>query len=207
MDRFEKKRRKTAFLGIVFSLSVLLVSSLYLQDQKEKTASAQVFHEKEVLMLPQIEHEEETVVLPMNIHAKQILSYYSSEKSEAELLDAVTEYQGVYRPSQSIGYGFDGRSFEVTAMVSGVVSDVYEDELMGKCVQVDCGYGVMITYQSLSSTALEKGNQVVQNQVIGYAGENRYHADLGIHAQITVHKDGHLMDPEELIDRKLSEIR
>ena len=88
-----------------------------------------------------------------------------------------------------------------------IVTDVYEDELMGKCVDVDHGSGLVVSYQSLSSTLLNAGDQVSQFDVIGLAGENRYYAQLGIHAQITAHLNGQLVDPESLIDRKISEIK
>ena len=202
----EKKRRKTAFAGIVLSLAVLLCSALYLKDIKDREVPELVFSENSVLMLPEIIHEDELIDLPMRINAQRVVSYFDVSKSDEELVSAVTEYQSVYRPSQSVCYSFEGKVFEVTAMASGTVSEIYTDELMGKCVEVDCGNGLLITYQSLSSVSVSLNQNVAQYDMIGLAGENSYHADLGIHAQITAHKDGKLIDPESLLHLKVEEI-
>ena len=91
-------------------------------------------------------------------------------------------------------------------MVSGTVKEVYTDALMGKSIEVDAGNGLVITYQSLSSTNVIAGEVVQQSQVLGLAGENSFNSQLGIHVQITAHKDGQLIDPESLIHQKVSEI-
>ena len=91
-------------------------------------------------------------------------------------------------------------------MVSGTVSEVYTDELMGKSVAVDVGNGLVITYQSLSNVQVIPGQMIQQFEVLGLASENKFHEDLGIHVQITAHKDGQLIDPEQLIHQKVSEI-
>jgi len=202
----EKKRRKTAFAGIVLSLAVLAVSAMYLEQQKNLMKDTEVFYEQEipVLALPEFE-KEEIIEVPMLVNADQIMNYYDASKSEGELVHALTHYEGVYRPSQSVCYSFDGKVFEVTSMISGTVTDIYEDALMGKSVEVDAGHGLVITYQSLSDVQVSKGDAVQQFQVLGLAGKNIYHEDLGIHVQITAHKDGQLIDPETLIHQKVSE--
>lgn len=199
-----KRKRRMAWMTIGLSVCVLACSMLYL-DQQRQNGTVLVFHENEVLSLPAI--VESRIEMPMNINAQKVMSYYEASKSEDELLQSVSEYEGVYRPSQSVCYSYNGKVFEVIAMFSGVVTDVYEDELMGKCVDVDHGSGLIVSYQSLSSTSLNAGDQVIQSDVIGLAGENRYYAQLGIHAQITAHLDGQLVDPESLIYRKVSEIK
>ena len=200
-----RRNRTMAWTCIALSMCVLAASMLYLQQESTLSLSVPVFEEQIVLTLPALSENE--IVLPMKVDGYKVMSYYDSSKSEAERSMAISEYEGVYRPSQSVCYSYDGKVFEVTAMISGVVSDVYEDELMGRCVEVDHGSGLVITYQSLSSTSLNVNDQVQQYDVIGLAGENRYFAQLGIHAQITAHLHGELADPESFLHCKLSEIK
>ena len=200
----EKRRIKMALSCIVLSLCMLAVSMMYLKQQRSLTQSEPVFQQSEVLNLPEI--EERVVELPMRVNAQKVMNYYDSSKSDAEKSMAVSEYEGVYRPSHSVCYSYDGKVFEVTAMAAGMVIDVYEDELMGRCVEVDHGNGLVITYQSLSSTPLHPDDIIMQYDLIGTAGENRYYAQLGIHAQITAHVNGQLVDPESLLQCKVSEI-
>ena len=199
-----KRNRTVAWTCIALSLCVLAVSMLYLDQQTTLNLSVPVFEENAVLTLPAL--SENRIAMPMRIDAYKVMNYYDASKSEADRSMAVSEYEGVYRPSQSVCYSYEGKVFEVTAMISGVVTDIYEDELMGRCVEVDHGSGLVITYQSLSSTSLNINDQVHQYDVIGLAGENRYYSQLGIHAQISAHLHGELVDPESLIECKLSEI-
>ena len=200
-----KRNRTMAWTCIVLSLCVLAVSMLYLDQQSTLNLSLPVFEESEVLMLPEL--KENRIDVPMLVDGYKVMSYYDASKSEAERSMAISEYEGVYRPSQSVCYSYDGKVFEVTAMISGVVIDVYEDELMGRCVEVDHGSGFVVTYQSLSSIAVLVGDSLNQYDVIGLAGENRYFSQLGIHAQITAHLNGELVDPEAFLQLKVSEIK
>ncbi len=201
------KKRRNLFVGLFgLSLAMLLISVLYLDEQKKQVKTELVFQEKEVLQLPVIEKSEELIEVPMKVNAEKVISFYESGKDENELMQAVSEYQGIWRPSQSVCYSFSNKVFEITAMVSGTVSEIYQDELMGKCVEVDCGNGLVITYQSLSNVNVLVNQAVRQFEVIGLAGENSYHAALGVHAQITAHLNGELIDPEQLIHNKVSEL-
>lgn len=201
------KKRRNLFFGLFgLSLAMLLISVLYLEEQKKQQDTELVFQQTEVLHLPVIEKSEELIEVPMKVNAEQVISFYESSKEDDELMKAVSEYQGIWRPSQSVCYSFSNKVFEVTAMVSGTVKEVYQDELMGKCVEVDSGNGLVITYQSLSNANVLPNQEVRQFEVIGLAGENSYHAALGVHAQITAHLNGKLIDPEGLIHRKVSEL-
>ena len=201
------KKRRNLFCGLLgISLAVLMTSALYLQEIKKQEESAAVFQVDDVLNLPVVSVHEELIEVPMKINANLIVSYFDSSKSEEELMNSVTEFEGVWRPSQSVCYSFEDKVFEVTAMVSGKVTDVYQDELMGKCVEVDCGNGLVITYQSLSSTNLAVDQKISQFDLIGLAGENSYYSELGIHAQVTAHLNGKLIDPESLLQTKVSDL-
>ena len=168
--------------------------------------SETVFQTNEVLHLPVVSVEEERIEVPMKINAERIVGFFDSSKSEDELMSSVTEFEGVWRPSQSVCYSFSNKVFEVTAMASGKVTDVYQDDLMGKCVEVDCGNGLVITYQSLSSTNVAVNQKISQFDLIGLAGENSYYSQLGIHAQVSAHLNGKLIDPESLLQVKVSDL-
>ena len=201
------KRKRNLFYGLLgLSLAVLMVSALYLEEIKKQESAENVFQSREVLSLPVVSVQEQVIELPMRVNANLLVGYFDSSKSEDELMKAVTEFEGVWRPSQSVCYGFSNKVFEITAMISGKVTDIYQDELMGKCVEVDSGQGLVITYQSLSQTNVVLNQEVAQFDLIGLAGENSYHSDLGVHAQITAHLNGRLIDPESLIECKISDL-
>ena len=150
---------------------------------------------------------DETVAAPFAINAKEVLHFFDKTKSEDVLSQAVTEFEGVYRPNQGLDYAYDGKVFEATAMLGGTVTEVKEDAMFGKSVTVKTGEDLEITYQSLSQVSVKKDQVVNQNDVLGLAGENVYNKDLGIHLHVVVQKDGKLIDPATVIGMKPAEIK
>lgn len=65
------------------------------------------------------------------------------------LSQAVTEFEGVYRPNQGLDYAYDRKVFEATAMLGGTVTEVKEDAMFGKSVTVKTGEDLEITLSEL----------------------------------------------------------
>ena len=143
--------------------------------------------------------------MPYTINATTLTHFFDSSKDPSILENAVVEFEGVYRPSQGVDYGFENQVFEVNAMLSGEVIEIRDDSLMGKSVTVQ-SKEVLITYQSLSAVSVEEGQQIAQHALIGLAGENLYNSSLGIHLHVVAEKEGKLIDPASLIGLKISEL-
>lgn len=145
----------------------------------------------------------ETLIIPVDKKVP-IVRYYYEEGSENNN-QALDYFEGVYRKSQGIDYGQE-ESFEVVASLSGVVSDIKEDTILGLCVTIDCENNLQLVYQSLSNVGLKKGDSVAQGSLIGESGHSIYEADLGNHLHFMVLKDGQAINPLKLFDKKVSEI-
>ena len=212
MYMYEKKSTKgKATAVILMTMILILISGFFI-------ANSTLFNNKPVLPvnqpdavaslhIPVVLPTDETVAAPFAINAKEVLHFFDKTKSEDVLSQAVTEFEGVYRPNQGLDYAYDGKVFEATAMLGGTVTEVKEDAMFGKSVTVKTGEDLEITYQSLSQVSVKKDQVVNQNDVLGLAGENIYNKDLGIHLHVVVQKDGKLIDPATVIGMKPAEIK
>lgn len=205
---YERKSNKTKVtLMVGFTILFLFVCALLVwqQNNDQVLSVAKEENQNVRLNLPLVTHEE-SITLPYAINASVLTHFFDASKDKDILENAVVEFEGVYRPSQGVDYGFDDKVFEVTAMVSGTVIDIKEDSLMGKSVIVE-SEGITITYQSLSAVSVEKGDVIGQSTVLGLAGENLISQELGIHLHVVAEKDGKLIDPASLIGQKISDIQ
>lgn len=212
MYMYEKKSTKgKAAAVILLTLILILISGFFIANSTlfDKQPVVPISQQEIVpsLKIPTVELKDEIVKAPYAINAKTVLHYFDKEKSEDILAQAVTEFEGVYRPNQGIDYAYDGKVFEATAMLGGIVKEVKEDAMFGKSVTVETADGLQVTYQSLSQVSVKKDQTISQGDVIGLAGENIYNKDLGIHLHVVVQKDGKLIDPETVVGKKPSEIK
>lgn len=209
---YEKKNAKgKAAAAVLLTLLLILIFGVFIANSSLfKTGTVLPVSQTNVvqsLKIPSVKVSDEVVNTPYMINAKTALHYFDGTKSDDLLNKAVTEFEGVYRPNQGIDYSYDGKVFETVAMLGGVVSEVKEDPLFGKTVTVTSAQNIEITYQSLSQVSVKKDQTIKQNDVIGLAGENIYNKDLGIHLHVVVLKDGKLVDPENVVGKKPTEIK
>ena len=124
MYMYEKKSTKgKATAVILITMILILISGFFI-------ANSTLFNNKPVLPvnqpdavaslhIPVVLPADETVAAPFAINAKEVLHFFDKTKSEDVLSQAVTEFEGVYRPNQGLDYAYDGKVFEATAMLGG----------------------------------------------------------------------------------------
>ena len=202
MILYEKKNKKAkritlvlGFLGLI-ALGVVGFNQL---NQKEDV----VFNDKLVLKLPDFEEEKEVVetkvrfILPYDT-GKKVIDYFDGKSKE---IISVVEFEGIYRPSLGVDISNNGESFNVYSASDGVVLEVINDTLLGNGIKIQSGEYI-ITYQSLESISLKKGDVVKQKDVLGKSSSNLYKASLKNHLHIAVEKNGVKIDPNSIISFK-----
>lgn len=90
---------------------------------------------------------------------------------------------------------------QVVAALSGIVQEVYNDELWGIVIIVDHGHGLMTKYANLSTADMVKeGIKVNKGDVIGKVGKTAsIEMMMKPHIHFEVIKDGISIDPKEHI--------
>src|SRR5699024_3647961 len=100
----------------------------------------------------------------------------------------------------------EGEAFDVDASLSGTVTDVKEDPLLGNVVVVSQGNDVMTYYASLIEVEVIADSEFNQVYAIGTSGKNLFGKDSGTHVHFELRKDGKEVDPESFFNQPVSEL-
>jgi stage II sporulation protein Q len=128
----------------------------------------------------------------------------SSEEQEA----ALVSYGNTFQPNTGLDIAMNnGEAFEVVAALSGTVTKVQEDSLLGNVIEVEHDNNVVTRYQSLTDIAVEVGAQVAQGQVIAKAGQSLLNEEAGVHVHFEIRKDGTPVNPSSYFDKPVSAVQ
>ena len=122
--------------------------------------------------------------------------YYKAEDDEDTQKNALMYYDKTYMPSTGILYSSE-EVFDVYSVLNGEVTDVGEDNILGKYIELNHGNGVKTLYYSLSETNVTKGTSVDKGDVIGISGTNKLENSLNNNLIFESYIDGKLIDPED----------
>ncbi len=163
------------------------------QDQE----SVPVTGQEENLQMPVASEQQTTVVT-------KFFDYDASKEAQES---ALVLYNNKYYQSEGIDLAkANGETFDVTASLSGTVTEVKEDPLYGNVVQISHDDKVSTVYASLSEVKVEAGSEVKQGDVIGQAGQNSFGKADGVHVHFEVRKDGEPLNPEDFFGKAVSKI-
>ena len=93
--------------------------------------------------------------------------------------------------------------FDVISVLDGTVTDVKEDETLGKIVEVKHDNNYVSIYQSLKEVSVKKGDTVTQGQVLGKSGTNELDKEIGNHLHFEFYVNGQVVDPTLYLDKEL----
>ncbi len=91
---------------------------------------------------------------------------------------------------------------QVFATADGKVKKCRYSETYGNVIEIDHGYGLITLYAHLSKMSVQKGEQVVRGQDIGYVGNTGL--STGSHLHYEVHVNGAEVDPVKYYFQDLS---
>ena len=150
--------------------------------------------------------EEEKIQNPYSSSKVKIdKNYYETESSKEEQESSIIFYDGTYMQNSGVHYMSD-ETFDVIAMMSGTVSNVTDDPLLGKSVEIRNSNELIVMYQSLSEINLKKGDIVSQGQVIGKSGSCKLYGEIANGLQIEMYKNGTIINPIKTINKSIKEI-
>lgn len=143
----------------------------------------------------------ESMEWPVNKEALSVETPFFDEKLPAtEQENALVLVDNKYLPSTGIDFADpDGKTFDVTAALSGTVSKVYQHPTNGLTVEISHGEELSTVYQSVSDVTVKEGDEVRQGTVIASAGRNELQKDLGIHLHYETWVNGEAVNPGSFI--------
>jgi stage II sporulation protein Q len=128
--------------------------------------------------------------------------FYDSKASNEVRQAAMIQYNETLMPNVGIDLkGNNGESFDVVAALSGKVTEVQQDPIVGNLVEITHSNGLVTVYQSLANVSVAKDAQVKQGDVIAKAGRNDLGKEEGVHLHFEVRQGsgGAALNPETLL--------
>ena len=104
---------------------------------------------------------------------------------------------GDYRSHLGIDFSCK-KDAKVLAMSDGVVSDIYDDDRMGKVVIVDCGT-FMIYYSGLDNVKVNVNDTVSKGDLVSNVGDMPCESQDGCHLHVAIRVNGSYIDPLSVI--------
>lgn len=216
IKRFFKKRWVIPAIYIA-SAAIILTGVLWYQSSNDSSSNkidykATDISGKKINEEPAIEVNRamENFVMPVsNVESVKIQKpFYEYDGKKEEQVAALVEYNNSYHPNTGIDITMkDGKTFDVMASLSGTVTDVKEDSLLGNVIEIEHDKGIVTQYQSVTDIAVEPGDEVEQGQAIAKAGKSLYNEEAGIHLHFEIRKDNIAVNPNDYFNKPLSTLQ
>lgn len=202
-------RKKWFFPSLYLTLAALLISAVVWyqntgNDQAEQDIDvileqsedyAPIADEDAVPVMDQQEVVQMPIANPEE--AEIVTKFFDYEAEESEKENALIHYNNRYYQSTGVDIAqADNEGFDVVASLSGMVTEVKQDPLMGNIVVLEHGNDITTYYASLDEVSVEAGSEVKQGDVVGTAGRNIFGSDKGTHVHFEIQMADKKLNPE-----------
>lgn len=147
------------------------------------------------------------MIYPYNDLSTSIGKKYYDYKGEAsEQEKSIIYHQNTYIQNSGIDFT-NNQTFDVVAVLDGTITNIKEDKLLGKIVEINHNNEYVSIYQSLSEVNVKKGDNVSQGQILGKSGTNELDKDLGNHLHFELYIGGQIVDPLLYLDKEITKAK
>ena len=189
-----------AITGIIFG-TAMLSNSLKNKDTYEEPTSYvndTILEEDQAVI-----NETTKMINPYTDTTVTIGKNYYDYKADAKTQEkSIIYHDNTYLQNSGTDFIIQN-TFYVVAVLDGSVTDVKEDETLGKVVEIKHDNGYVSIYQSLSEVSVKKGDIITQGQVIGKSGTNELDKDIGNHLHFELYVNGQVVDPTLYLNKEL----
>lgn len=214
--RFFKKRWAVPAIYIA-SAAIILTAVLWYQNSNSATDSSN--YDYKATDLPgkkqngpaiEVNRLMENFLMPVKEADSTVIKrhFYDMDGKPEEQEAALVFYNNRYHPNTGIDIAReDGETFDVVAALSGKVTKVAEDLLLGNVIEIEHDKGIVTQYQSVNEIIVEVGDEVKQGQAIAKAGESMFDEEAAVHVHFEIRKDGVAVNPHNYFQKPLSALQ
>ena len=189
-------------IGIVsIMLGVAMLQKTLIPEQEELPTSYvtnTIFEEEQPVI-----HETTKILNPYLDENVTIGKNYYDYKADSKTQEnSIIYHDNTYMQNSGVDF-VNKNTFDVISILEGSVTDVKEDETLGKVIEIKHDNNYISLYQSLSEVSVKKGDMVKQGQVIGKSGTNELDKELGNHLHFELYLDGQVVNPTLYLNKEL----
>ena len=210
-----RKIKDSVIYGIYIVSFILILASIYLmglssnskmksEDTPNKYVSKSIFDNTVSVVSQTKNFKFIKPVTREDITIKK--TYYDKDSDEKEQENAIIYYENTYMQSTGILYT-SNTSFDVSAVYDGTVTEIKEDDLLGKTIVITHENGMSSIYQSLSEVKVNQNDQVKQGDTIASSGVSNLFKDDENSLYFEMVNDGKNINPLLCYDKTISEIK
>ena len=130
-------------------------------------------------------------------------NYYDYKASSTEQENSIIYHENTYIQNSGVDF-MHKEPFNVISILAGTVTNVKEDELLGKTIEISHDNDYISVYQSLSEVNVKKGDVISQGQIIGKSGTNRLDKELGNHLHFELYIGGQIVNPVDYLNKEVN---
>ena len=195
-------------IGILFISISFLGSVLQSQISYQDNLSVSALEDDNTT--PVIKNEEnvtEAQVKPFTSQNVSISkSYYSKEDDEATQQKSLVYYEKTYLQNSGVLYS-STEAFDVVSVLSGTVTNVAEDEILGNVIEITHNPNLKSVYYSLGEITVKKDDAVMAGDVIGKSGDNLLDGETENCLLFEVYYNGNTIDPEDFYTMDIKDLQ
>ncbi|WP_176757463.1 M23 family metallopeptidase [Salimicrobium halophilum] len=176
------------------------------QQEEESVTTTSPDEEKDDAVPVMTEQELWRMPVSPSVDTEVVTKFFDFDRSLEDQELGLVKYGNEYRQSEGIQLASaSGNSFEVTAAMSGTVTEVREDPMLGTVVEVNHSSDVSSLYGSLEEVSVRPGEDVEQGDMIGTAGESEMGEGKGPRVHFEIRDQELALDPEKWFGRPMED--
>ena len=148
------------------------------------------------------------IIKPFTDENVTIAKHFYDYRAESENQEnSITFFNNTYMQNSGICFVLESDDpFDIVSVLDGTVTNVKEDDVLGKIIEIKHDHDLVTIYQGLSEITVGKGDKVVQGQIIGKSGTNQLAQDLGNHLHFEIYHKGRVVNPEDFFGKEISKL-
>jgi len=131
--------------------------------------------------------------------------FYEKDASEEDQQKSIIYYDGVYMQNSGVDYTSNDE-FDVISALTGTITNISDDTLLGKTVEVKTDDRITATYQCIKDLVVNKGDKVIQGQVLAKSGTCNINKDSKNNLHFELYKNSNVVNPEKYIGKNITEL-
>ncbi len=206
-----KRKLKPFVIPMIYGVVAvsLLISLMFLVDSLLKSSYNPITYITSSTLVDEIipvVGENKTIIRPyVDNDIKVLQNFYDYKDDKNTQENSLIYYEGTYLQNSGVDYGKES-TFDVVSIQDGTVINVWEDNILGKIVEVQYTNEIIASYQCLGDVAIKKNDKVSQGQKIGTSGTCNISKSLGNHLHFELTNKGEIINPENIYDKNINEI-
>lgn len=210
----DKRKFKKFVVPTIYTLSIAAVflsiillgktfNSLFSIDENKEEVIDVI--DKPSIPVVNVEEDKQIIKPFTNEGISVIKNFYNKNSEEKQQQESLIYYENTYMQSTGVLYSHS-EVFDIVAVLDGTVSNIKEDDLLGKIVEIKHSTNLTTVYQSLSTVDVKVGNAINQGDKIGISGTNKVDTTTENQLLFEVYHKGLLVDPIEFYNMKIEDL-